>query len=182
MPPTPTLQLTAAEAELLARIRFESNRTHDELRSSCSAASELTSLLIERNAFSQVRTRYFTDPELNIGSKKSRQQIFESNGTVRRAIFGHPHFLPYLRYFIFGPNLPAVAVARFKELTAHGSYISGGDMPDLLNAAKAAVRQFRLEPKAAAEEFFKLTMECDGDVGSARIVRDSVMKMRLSVV
>jgi hypothetical protein len=174
----PTFQLTPTETELLGKIKFEA-RTHDELRWSCSAASELTRLLIERRVIPEIRTRYFTEPEFNIGSKKSRQQVFESNGTVRRAIFSHPHFLPYLRYFIFGPNLPTSVVVKYHDLAMASSYISGSDMPELLDVAKGAVRRFKLDPKAAAEEFFKLTLECGGDSGSARIIRDSVIRLKL---
>lgn len=36
------------------------------------------------------------------GRGRSRADVFEKNGTRGEAIFRHPHFLTYLRYFLYG--------------------------------------------------------------------------------
>src|SRR5437773_7602245 len=100
------IDLIPEESALLSRITFDFSGNHDALRASCAAAGLLAKSLLARNAIPEARLRYFTDPELNIGSRKSRKQVFESNGTVGEAIYSHGNFLKYLRYFIFGPALP----------------------------------------------------------------------------
>jgi hypothetical protein len=52
------------------------------------AARALTESLVKRGAIPEIRRRFFTDPELNIGGRgKSRMQVFEVNGTKGDAIF-----------------------------------------------------------------------------------------------
>ena len=128
----------------------------------------------------EIRVRFFTDAKLNIGSKKSRWEIFESNGTIGDAIFSHGNFLRYLKYFIFGPNLTSDVISAFCTQAYSTDYISGGDLPDLEKIAKNATRRYGSTPKDSAEEFFKLALECSIDLSYARLIRDSVYKMRPS--
>jgi len=39
------------------------------------------------------------------GHGLSHLQVFEKNGTRGDDVFRHPHFVKYLRYFLYGPDL-----------------------------------------------------------------------------
>jgi hypothetical protein len=102
----PDIELTEREVSILSQINFHSI-SHDELRSSIIPMVELWNSLCSRGAIPEVRLQYFTDAERNPGGRgKSRMQIFEKNGTSGEKIVEHPHFLKYLEYFVFGPDLP----------------------------------------------------------------------------
>ncbi|MES2072011.1 MAG: hypothetical protein V4488_16765 [Pseudomonadota bacterium] len=102
----PDIELTGREIEILSQISFRSTR-QDELRSSIMPMVALWNSLYKRSAIPEIRFQYFTDAERNpSGRGKSRMQIFEKNGTSGEEIFAHPHFLKYLEYFVYGPDLP----------------------------------------------------------------------------
>lgn len=175
----PDIELTERESQVLGQISFEWC-THEELRASIMPMVTLAELLLKRRAIPEVRLLYFTDPERNLGGRgKSCEQIFESNGTVGEEILAHPNFLPYLRYFVFGPNLPLETIRTFKEAAAISGYLSAHDIQELTAAAKATVRSRRLEPHSAAEEFHKLALECGAMPSSAATLRQSVRTVRL---
>lgn len=174
----PDIELTELESGLLSQIAFRYT-SHDELRASLTPMAALTESLLERGAIPEVRLLYFTDPERNPGGRgKSRQQIFVRNGTADAEICAHPHFLKYLEYFVYGPNLPPSIIAKFKETMSFSGYLTGGDVNDLVPAARAAVRSARLTPHEAAEEFHKLTLECGAMPSSAESMRKSILAVR----
>jgi hypothetical protein len=144
------------------------------------AAHTLTISLLRRKAIPSIRVDYFTDPDLNIGQRRSRQQIFESNGTAGEEIFSHPAFFPYLQYFVEGPDLPQATIGRFAEAVRACGMVTSGDQEGLQRLARDEVRRRGLERKAAAEEFFKLALELDLDPWDARGIRDSVMRMKVT--
>jgi hypothetical protein len=172
-----TVELTKEETELLSKISFGHN-DHEVIRKSCAAAAPLAKSILSRRAVPEIRLRYFTDAEFNIGSKKSRKAIFESKGTIGENILNHGHFLPYLRYFIFGPNLPQQAIASFCAQAYSSGYVSGGDVEALRKEARTLTRHHNLVPKDASEEFFKLALECGMEVSYARSIRDAVRAIR----
>jgi len=173
-----TVELTIEEAELLGRITFGPSHNHEVLRASCAAAAPLAKSILARKVIPEVRIRFFTDPEFNIGSRKSRKEIFESKGTTGENILSHGHFLPYLYYFIFGPNLPVQVITSFCARAYSSEYVSGSDVEDLRKEARNLTRRFNLEPRDAAEEFFKLALECGMGVDYARSIRDTVRTMK----
>ena len=81
------IELTEEEEKLLAQINFDpihDSAEYDEiLRSSCEAAVALTESILARQAVPAVRRRYFTDPKLNIGTKKNNGCRY-LNKTARR--------------------------------------------------------------------------------------------------
>src|SRR5690242_17226683 len=98
----PDIELTKREQELFGQIRFHSNR-HEDLRASIMPMVALSESLLKRGAIPEVRLLYFTDPERNPGGRgKSRQDVFRKNGTSGPEVFAHPHFMPYLEYFVCG--------------------------------------------------------------------------------
>ncbi len=172
------ITLDPEEQKLFELIDFEVSgvRERETLRISCMAAAELTRSLLKRGAIPKIRLQYFTEPELNIGNrKKSVMQVFEANGTKGDAIFTHPHFLKYLKYFIFGPDLPAIVITQFRQVVSDDMGTSGMILNQLRQFARAETRRLLLEKRReAVEEFFKLALECGLDVSTARSIRDAV--------
>lgn len=141
---TPDIQLNAREQELLGGLSFDMP-SHQTWPKTQQHMTELAERLLERKAISDTRLRYFTDPECNPGGRgKSRKDVFEKNGTRGDEILRHPHFLKYLEYFLYGPNLPSEIVVKFKDAAASLGHLSGSDVLDL--AAAAGLRPGALIP------------------------------------
>jgi hypothetical protein len=127
------IELTADEKALLARIDFNplSSERHEAeyWNANGEAALGLMKSLIKRKAIPELRTKYFTDPDFNVGGKgRSRVQIFEKNGTRGEAIFRHPHFLKHLHYFLYGPDLPPQILEAFRQKVEDISFITSSDI------------------------------------------------------
>jgi hypothetical protein len=178
------IELTVQEQELLERIEFEPHRMglgqrfEEVVRESCAAAKALTLSLLERSAIPPIRWAYFTDARYNIGSKKSVQEVFESNRTYGDRIFEHPHFLKYLKYFVFGPDLPERTIRGFCRILDEDAGTTGMLLDSLRRFARSSIREFYLDRKYAAEEFFKLCLECQLREHFARSIRDAAMQTR----
>lgn len=171
------IYLTDEEEGFIPQINFSligSDHFDDTLKSSSGTAASLMHLLLARQAIPEIRLRYFTDPKFNIGLKKSRKQVFVANGTKGEAILKHPHFLPYLQYFIYGPQLPKKIIYEFLHLISD----IDAERDELRKFARNMTRQFELNPREACEEFFKLALECGMNVDDARSVRDAVKTVR----
>jgi hypothetical protein len=140
----------------------------------------LSESLLKRRAIPEVRILYFTDPERNpSGRGKSRQEIFEKNGTSGPEILAHPNFMAYLDYFVCGPNLPSAVIAAFKEAARFSGYLTGGDVVDLIPKARAAVRSAQLDPYEASDEVHKLVLECGAMPSSAESIRSAVRSIKV---
>src|SRR5260370_327497 len=152
----------------------------DSWRPTADAMEELMHSLLERNAIPLARRKYFSDPEYFVGGHgRSRLQTFEKNGTRGNEIFRHCNFLKYLRYFLYGPDLPKPAIAAFqKKVIACGSPFTGSDSLEVAVFARGLTRSHALDTHAAPEEFYKLALDCGLDAGDARTVRDSVMQVK----
>lgn len=175
----PDIALTDEEQALFLSIKFDWT-DHDDLRGSLEPMRLLAKSVLGRGAVPEVRIAFFTDPDFNPGGRgKSRKQVFEGNGTCGDEILGHPSFLKHLEYFICGPELPAVVIERFKSEATGSGYLTGGDINDLTPFARSCVRSNGLDPHRAAEEFFKLAVECGAMPSSAESVRSSVRAVKL---
>lgn len=174
----PNISLTSEERALFSKIRFNW-QYHEELRDSLAPMEALALSILQRGVVPQIRIAYFTDPDLNPGGRgKSREDSFEKNGTSGEEILRHPHFLKHLEYFICGPDLPVPAIEKFKSESASG-HLSGSDVNELTPYARSCVRQNFLEPHRAAEEFFKLAVECGAMPAFAENLRKSVRAVKL---
>lgn len=100
------------------------------------------------------------------------------NGTSGENIYKHPHFLSFLHYFIFGPDLPETIKEAFLRIVSSEPYISGSDMPGLRKFVRSETRKYGLKPKEASEEFYKLALECGIEEYLARMIRDGVHTIR----
>jgi hypothetical protein len=136
---------------------------------------QLTESLLKRKAIPQVRLDYFFDPEMNVGGYgKSLAQIYERNGTSGPEIFRHGNFVPHLRYFIHGPDLPGATIEGFCKIIEDDAGTSGMVLDQICKFVRKEVRDKKL-PQEAAWEFFKLAHE----IGKPTIA-DSVRKAAMS--
>jgi len=170
------IALNDEEEGLLRQIKFESH-DHEDLRRSTRAAKPLTLSLLKRGAVPQVRLDWMMDPELNVGLGRSRFDVFRNNGTSGENIFEHGNFLKYLKYWIYGPDLPEAAIASIRD-ALDCIDTEGGRRDRARMAARAAARSYRLDPKRAGDEFFKLILEMGGDADLGRSVREAARQVR----
>jgi hypothetical protein len=150
------VELTAQEAELLKQVSFELDfrRSDADLGKSCEAAYQLATLVLARRAIPAVRIEYFTDPERNTGrSRKSHEQVFESNGTSEDDILRHPHFLPHLRYFLFGPDLPEPVMSAFCPKVSALSPVTSSEVESLWSLARSLTRSTDLNRSTRRRSF-----------------------------
>lgn len=168
---TPEEQALADQIEfhVLALDGFESVRRNAQL------ARELTERLFGRDAVPEHRRRHFTDPTYNVsGRGRSRQQQFERHGRHGGAIAEHPHFLPYLHYFLFGADLPQSMRSSFQAAVEECGGVTSGDIPVLSRHARSLARRSGLPGYRAREEFYKLALDCGLGPSNATSIRDAV--------
>jgi hypothetical protein len=174
-----TIKLTPEEQALVESIEFDILKCDgpDEAVENGRRVTALTRMLLARDAVPEYRRRFFTDPAFNVGGRgSSRKQQFERNGCRGEAIPQHPHFLPYLHYFIFGADLPDRVRLAFREAVEDCGLVTSSDVVPLGHKARRLARGLGLRPYEAREEFFKLSLDCGVDVGAAASIRDSAGK------
>jgi hypothetical protein len=175
------LDIILTEAELLLLNQITFRPVHGEFNASVDAISDLTDSLLARGGIPGVRLDYFTKPECNPGGRgKSWEEIFIANGNEGDEIQRHPSFLKFLEYFLYGPDLPAYVIKKFKDEMAGSGYLTAGDVNDLTPYARKITRDERLEPHQAAEEFYKLVLECGGQPYAAESIRKSVLAVKVA--
>lgn len=172
------ITLTPYEIELYRRIVFDGPIPHERYEENSQATAALAKSLLGRKAIPDIRLRYFTDPDLNIGSRKSRLEQLRER-VVDADILGHPSFRKYLKYFIIGPDLPDRTIDGFVRVLNDSLGTSGEILDQLCKFARAETRGLTLQQRhKAMEEFFKLALECEPDLHLARAVRDAVRNAR----
>jgi hypothetical protein len=174
-PPRP-IKLTDEESELYSRI--PDSPTHDGWHEVADAMESLVESLLKRNAVPEVRLRLFADPDYAETGMKSRQQVFQSNGTTGNEIFRHPHFIPYLRHFVYGPDLPKPAIDGLCQILKDDRGTSGMVMDQYRKFARDSIRKYGLNPSDAATEFFRLGVEIGMEIQAARTLRDAAKSTR----
>jgi hypothetical protein len=176
-----TIELTPAETVLVSQIDFSVSSSQDASSWAPIAAASLALMdsLVARKGIPARRLRLFTDAACYVGGHgRSHLETFEKNGTRGDDVFRHPHFvLKYLRFFVFGPDLPEALVAAFADAVRSCGSITSGDIPILCNAAKRLARRHGLD-RTSADEFFRLALDYGLDPGEARAVRDAVLSIR----
>lgn len=175
------VELTESEKKLLDRIEFDALKIRggvNAVEAVCAAARDLALSLLNRKAIPAHRLRFFADPEYNIGGYgSSRKNLFERNSNGSD-ILTSPHFLEYLRYFIYGPSLPAHVIESFQNAVKECGMVTSGDIIPLGDTAKRLTRTQNLERGQAAEDFYKLALECGLKEYEARLIRNRVKKAR----
>lgn len=175
------ITLTDDEEKLLSGIELEALALKDHIHANenADAVVELMNALIKRKAIPENRTAWFSDREHNAGGRgRSIQDLFKGSGIrTGDALFRHPHFLAHVRYFIFGPQLPATAIEAFRADVAERGMITSSDASPLAKSARAIARQHGLTNREA-EEFYKLAIELGLGTSYASIIRDNIKKLR----
>jgi hypothetical protein len=175
-----TVRLTDEEQALFEGICWDLNKLArmDDRIDHLERIAELAESLFKRNAIPEVRVAYFMDPSMNVGGHgKLRQEVFEKNGTSGRDILRHPHFMDYLRYFIYGPDLPASTIRGFFQIIEDDVGTSGMVLDQIRAYVRKEVRDKQLNPGHAADEFFKLAHEI-GEPTLAESVRSAAKNVR----
>ena len=148
------VHLTKAEQKLVGRLVLDHAGSvrleYQEVIANGELAATLIRSLIAHKATPECRLRYFVDPKYNASnSKSSKHSLFLRNAHTDEEMYRHPHFLKYLRYFIFGANLPdpikEVFLARFKE--------SDGDTRQLIQLARGQFRELAKAHSPQAYEY-----------------------------
>lgn len=136
--------------------------------------------LNKRGAIPEVRLKYWDDPDYNTDHrfKVSNKGLFERNGCMGQDIYTDPHFLPYLRYFLFGAELPDSVIVEFEKKVGNPNWLTSGDILPIGKFARKLVRQHDLDRRRAPEEFFKLCLDMGITLSYAESVMDSVKKAR----
>lgn len=116
--------------------------------------------LADRSAIPAARLAYWNDPKLRSGRMKgSHRDIFARNGSKGREAYTHPHFVPFLRYFLFGADLPAAVIAEFETKIGDPKWFGGSDIIGLVKETRAIVRRYNLRHFSHSDEFHKLAID-----------------------
>lgn len=174
------VKLTDVETALFVSIQLDAGKLEE--RNDCLQNGELVLKLVlslvGRDAIPEHRWRWLNDPEYNIGGLgSSRKDVFERNGTAGDNIPRHAHFLPCLRYFILGPDLPVRVIAAFDERVRICGKVTSSDVIPLGRFARHHARAAGLERRSAGDEFFKLALEYDLGIGCALAIRKQVLRV-----
>jgi hypothetical protein len=180
------IALTPDEGAILADMKLRQEELFHEngaaQRNGELALALMTSLLA-RGAIPEVRLKYFEDPTYRTGRiKGSYRNLFERNKTIGDDIFRHPNFLQHLRYFLFGAELPDDVIEAFSGKALGYGYVGPSDALELGTLGRDLTRKHGLAarngPDAAAEEFYKLALDCGIYQGHALAIRRRVASIR----
>ena len=172
------IDLNEYETDLLEKINFQYKVRDLEYCISASNANaspilDLLNSLEREGKIPRQRLSYWNDPLYNVGRKShSRKGVFEKNGTTGDDIYRHPHFLPYLHYFLFGANLHDKIISAFEEKVGNPAWVTSGDIAPIGKYGLHLARLHNLDKNYAPEEFFKLSL----DMGLSLMIAESVMR------
>ena len=178
------LVLTEEEITLLHKINFEPHRLslgnrHAAYEANDRAIPALLKSLEERDGIPRVRLNYWNDPKYNTyRGKLSHKGIFERNGCTGADIYEHPHFLPYLHYFLFGADLPNEIIQDFEQRVGNPAWVTSSDVVPIGKYARTLARENGLDKGHAAEEFYRLCLDIGLERHVASMVRRAVMQLR----
>ena len=170
------IELIDSERTILARIDLREHRHHSEAYAANKANAgpilALMKSLSERSALPKERLNYWADPKYNPGRiKASRKELFGSNRACAE-IYTHPQFLRYLRYFLFGAELPDTVIAEFEGRVGNLDWVTSGDIVPIARSARDLISKYGLDKTSAPQEFFKLCL----DMGLGLTIAESVMR------
>lgn len=142
------------------------------------ASFNLSYSILKRNAVPFYRLRYFDDPKHNLSNpKRSRLDNFMEKLSSVDEIMKQPTFLKYLKYFIYGPDLPTRVVSELVKIKEEVFYDD-----EFFNNAKPLVsffcRNSPISKSSLAEEFYKLSLELEIESGFGEQLRNYVMRLK----
>lgn len=176
------IKLTQDEQAIAKEINFATSETrlsYEDTHANGERIAALFESLCLRNAIPENRIRYFSDPDYNPkNTRASRKELFLRNIHTPADMLRHPHFVKYLRYFIYGANLPLALKAEFQ------AQAKDGETKPLQLAAFAGslVRKYDLPRHPQNIDlnnaFYQLALDCGCREDIARSVRQAVMKVK----
>ncbi|WP_100175529.1 hypothetical protein [Bradyrhizobium nitroreducens] len=178
------IELTPEESQILEEMILRQELLFgDHSLAECNGELSLALMrsLLQRKAIPKVRLKYFEEPSFRTGRiKGSYRSLFERNKTTGDDIYRHPNFLRHLRYFINGTELPKEAIKIFAQKAHSCGHVGPSDALELGTLARDLTRKFGLsiDTELAAEEFYKLALDCGIYQGHAAVVRDRVKAMK----
>ena len=166
------IELTAEEETLLSTIEFEALKLESgqPARDNAERAAQLATFLIDRKAIPEIREKVYSDEGYTTGHGPSAAEQFRRHDNTHEETIRHPHFLPWLRYFIFGPKLPETMIREFEILLSELGSLTSGDGPALKNFIRNQIKHHRLE-KSKSDEVYKLILEFKDDTYLAKSLR-----------
>jgi hypothetical protein len=172
------IELTDEETVLLSDIELDAMQLdYEKLKRQEPHVLGLLKSLLDRGAIPQTRLRYWSDPNFQNGRvKASHKGLFERNGTVGQEIYTHPHFLDYLRYFLFGAQLPERVIAEFGVVVGNPNWVTSGDVTNITKGTRRIVREYGLQTEH--EEFYRLALDMGLSLSFAQSVRDAVKRVK----
>jgi len=94
-------------------------------------------------------------------------------------VFRHGNFVKYLRYFLYGPDLPETVIESFqRKVIRCGKPFTSSDANEIADFARGLTRSHGLDTYKAPGEFYKLALDCQLDTEDAGVIRQSVMQVR----
>jgi len=177
--PRPARIVLTPEEEALFQKLPQASDPMGQTKDAMDAQAGLFRGLYERQAIPQKRLACFFDKDLNPGKKLSHRDVFIRNGCTDDTIPLHGHFTKYLRGFITGPSLPTETIEGFCDYLDGCGLFTSGDLEPLCQYARQETRRHSLLPRNAAEEFFKLAVECELNESDAKSIRSYVMATKL---
>ena len=185
-----TIELTHDELRLATAIRWmqcdgavrywESDHNtdgHADYLNNKPLVPKLLSSLNDRNAIPAIRMKYFIDPAFAVGLHgKSHHQVFERNGSTGLDLIQHPHFLPFLWYFIHGARLPQDIKAEVFDLCTDSLVTIDDVTKTCRRLLRESIRSGRVTYRDynVRDEFYKLILDCRNDATYAGIVRGHI--------
>ena len=81
------------------------------------ASYELTISLLERDAIPPERLRYFFDSDYNLSrGNLSKKENIERNQYSDESVYRNGAYLKYLRFFLYGANLPTTFISKLDTI------------------------------------------------------------------
>lgn len=173
------IELTTQEmemVELLDPFTISVDEPYELKERKSKASGRLMQSLLDRSAIPKSRIKYFTQPEYNLPtSRRSHQQVFEHNGKSGSRIFEDPAFLKYLKYFIYGADLPWELKVDLQAAKSNAYYEN-----EFVDDACLLVERYRpsitLEDQVLAEEIFKYTLDIGVELSACKHLWEKVRK------
>lgn len=171
------IEMTAEEKALVDVIDFHTDfRDRDAVLPMLAAAGKVSPMLLARGAIPERRQQCFTQPGWGAG-RKSRLDVFEGNGTKGVQIFSHGNFLKFLRFFVYGADLPAAVKSAMRDQVADPRWFTDGDREPLRTLARQLARAHGLDG-SNADDFMYLCADLGLDVDDADAVRRAVKEVK----
>jgi len=175
------IKLTEAERELASKIVFDLDNVRLEYEQTIEngeLAAALMESLMDRKAIPENRLRYFMDPDYNPrNSRSSRADIFLRNAGTVEEMYQDLDFVPFLRYFVFGADLPPVIKEAFAKARKDSF-----KQAQLIQLTRDLVRNSGLvrypQNHKLNDAFYQLALDCGCEEWDARAVRDAVMRVK----